>query len=101
MSKNKEKFQKIEFSEKLIVKQNANWTLIRISKKSVLYGFLFWWPTRFIRKSDRILYRNILFKESDRVNVRKYHRFLEADESELIDLKVLPASKISELLREE
>ena len=101
MTSNKEKFNKIVFSERLLVKQDRKAMLIRVPNKSELSGYVFWWPTRFIRKCDRAGYRTLMFKDSDVFHVRKYHRYSNHEDSELIDLKIIPSSKISELLQEE
>lgn len=100
MSKKKEKLNKIQFNETLLVKQDEKAVLIRVSKKSEYSGYVFWWPTRFIRKCEREGYRTLMFKESDVFHVRKYHRFSSHEGNELIDLKILPSSKICELLQE-
>ena len=42
-----------------------------------------------------------MFKDSDVFHVRKYHRFSNHEDSELIDLKVIPSSEIFELLQDE
>ncbi len=101
MSKKKEKFNKLEFSENLLVKQDKKAMLIRVSNKSELSGYVFWWPTRFFRRCDKAGYRTLMFKDSDVFHVRKYCRFSNHEDSELIDLKVIPSSEISELLQEE
>ena len=101
MSEEREKFNKLGFSENLLVKQDEKAMLIRISNKSELSGYVFWWPTRFIRKCDRAGYRTLMFKDSDVFHVRKYHRYSNHENSELIDLKIVPSSEISELLQEE
>ena len=101
MSKKKEKFNKIQFSEKLLVKQDIKAMLIRVSKKSEYSGYVFWWPTRFIRKCGRAGYRILMYKDSDVFHIRKYHRFSNHDDNELIDLKFIPSSEIFEFLQDE
>lgn len=100
MSENKEKLNKINFSENLLVKQDKKAMLIRVSSKSELSGYVFWWPTRFIRKCDTEGYRTFMYKDSDVFHVRKYYRFSNHEDSELIDLKIIPSTKIAELLQE-
>ena len=100
MSKKKEKFNKLEFSESLLVKQDIKAILIRVSKKSEYSGYVFWWPTHFIRKSNRDGYRTLMYKDSDVFHVRKYYRFSNHEDSELVDLKIIPSEKIAELLQE-
>lgn len=101
MSKKKEKFNKLEVSENLLVKQDKKAMLIRCSKMCEFYGYVFWWPARFIRRCDRAGYRTLMYKDSDVFHVRKYHRFSNHEDSELIDLKVISSSQISELLQKE
>ena len=100
MRKNKEKLNKIAFRENLFIKREERATLIRCSEKCELNEYVFWWPTRFIRSCEKEGYKTLLYKASDVFHVRKYYRYSNHEDSELVDLKVLPSSKIHELLQE-
>ena len=59
-------FNKIEFDAH-VVKQITNTAyLLKVPFESNYDGYVFWWPSRWIRKSEKANYRILMFKDTDK-----------------------------------